>query len=115
MKRFATSALFVLAATQFVGDDARAQVRIDAFQFDNEALSDSASLSGNRLLVGHPLGAAAAGMAFVYEEGADGAWQQVARLDVPGFFLVGAAVALDGERALVSAPFSASDWSKPGP
>ena len=115
MKRFAAPALLVLATTHFVGDDARAQVRIDAFQFDDEALSDSASLSGSRLLVGHPLGAAAAGMAFVYEEGPDGAWQQVARLDVPGFFLVGAAVALDGERALVSAPFSGNDWSKPGP
>lgn len=75
-----------------------------------DAFGYSVALSGDRALVGanrnEGTGAAAhsaVGSAYVFEPQENGVWKQVAELTSPNTMLLGASVALDGERALVGA------------
>lgn len=73
----------------------------------------SISLSGDRVLIGanaHAHGATASGAAYIFERQSDGTWLETAELlpaDIAAFSNVGLSVALDGERAVVGAPFAA--------
>ncbi len=68
------------------------------------ALGDGVAVITSGGDAGEPL---VAGAAYVYEQDAGGAWQQVARLEAPGgtqHGVFGARAALDGDRLLVTAP-----------
>lgn len=75
---------------------------------EGEGFGYALALNGSRLLVGAPGRAQATGTVFVFDQ-AGGEWQQAGELAARGAQQneqFGAAVSLDGDLALVSAPFS---------